>query len=421
MTGTRVPGAHEDGTSPLAVGSWRKLLPERLRDLRRTPAPAPTGEARLRDSLGYAVKVFVAVWVGWALLGLLGVLIFPSIAPVSVPGLPAEALTAGWHNLFTAGNRQDALWYQRIATDGYSAGDGSAAFFPLYPAAVYVVSLLPWVGPLLAATLVAQACFLGSLTVFHALTVREFGPSVARYAVVYLAVFPTAFFFLAPYTESPFLLLTLLTFWYARADRWSAAVIPAALAGLTRSVGVVLVAALAVEAVTQWRRSGRPLLPRLAVSAAPLLGLAAYGLFWATLYGRVTAPLDAQANWQRKLVFPLDTVVRGIEFAYRYQSYWLIDLLVVGVVVVALLAGLRRIAPSYLAYALISLLLPLSEQFASRPLISMPRFVVVLFPAFWVIALAVERGRLPDRFVVGMFCGGYALLGLLFMNWYYIF
>jgi hypothetical protein len=238
---------------------------------------------------------------------------------------------------------------------------------------------------------------------------------------VYLAVFPTAFFFLAPYTESLFLLLTLLTFWYMRADRWAAAVVPAVLAGMTRSVGVVLVAALAVEALVQWRRSGRSLFPRLAVSAAPLLGLAAYGLYWAVVHGKVTAPLDAQEGWQRKLVFPLDTVVRAVEFAYRYQGYWLIDLLVVGVVVVALLAGLRRIPPSYLAYALISLLLPLSEQFASRPLMSMPRFVLVLFPAFWVMALAVERGKLADRFVVGMFCGGYALLGVLFMNWHYIF
>jgi hypothetical protein len=68
-----------------------------------------------------------------------------------------------------------------------------------------------------------------------------------------------------------------------------------------------------------------------------------------------------------------------------------------------------------------SLLLPLVEQFPDRPLMSMPRFVAVVFPAFWVIASAVERGRLPESAVVAVFGGGYVLLGLLFVNHYFIF
>jgi hypothetical protein len=373
----------------------------------------------LRDSLGFAARVFAAVWVGWALLGFVGVLIVPAGEPVSVPGLGAEELTSGWHNLFTAGNRADALWYQRIADEGYRADDSSAAFFPLYPAVVHVVSLLPGVGTLLAALVVAQASFFGALAVLYALTTREFGAAVARRATVYLALFPTAFFFLAPYTEAPFLLLALLTFWYARADRWWLAAIPAALAGMTRSVAVVLVVALAVEAIAQWRRSGR-LAPRLLAALAPAVGMGVYALFWAAA-GDVTAPLDAQTNWLRVLVNPLDTVVRALEFAVRFQSYWLIDLLVVGVVVAAVLAGVRTLPPTYLAYAFASFLLPLVSQFPDRPLMSMPRFVLVVFPAFWVIALAVERGRLPEPLVVGVFAGGYVLLGLLFTNHYFIF
>jgi hypothetical protein len=385
--------------------------------LLRTERPA---DVRLRDSAGYAARVFAAVWVGWALLGLLGVLIFPPGEPVSVPGLGAETLTSGWHNLLTAGNRADALWYQRIADDGYRTDDASAAFFPLYPAVVRLVSLVPGVGTLLAAAAVAQACFFGALVVLHALTTREFGPAVARRATVYLAIFPTAFFFLAPYTEAPFLLLALLTFWYARQGRWWPAVVPAALAGLTRSVAVVLVVALAVEAVVQWRRAGRPLVPRLLAATAPGVGMGLYALYWAAA-GDLTAPLDTQQNWHRVHANPVETVVRAVEFAWRLHSWWLIDLLVVGIVVAAVCAGVRRLPPSYLAYAAASLLLPLVEQFPDRPLMSMPRFVLVVFPAIWVIALAVERGRLPEPLVVGVFSGGYVLLGLLFMNYYFIF
>lgn len=379
------------------------------------------GAPRLRDGLRYGAMVFAAVWLGWSLLGLLGVLIVPARAPVSVPGLAASPLTPGWHNFVTAGNRGDALWYLRIAADGYRTDDASAAFFPLYPLAIRVLSAVPGVGTLLAATVLAQASFLASLVVLYALTARELGVDVARRATRYLAVFPTAFFFLAPYTEAPFLLLTLLSFWYARGNRWWAAASYGALAALTRSVGVVLLPALLVEAVVQYRADGRRLPPRLVGASAPLFGLLAYGAYWAVASGDPTAPLQAQRNWQRVLTFPTTTLAQGVAHAARYQSYWLIDVLVVGVVAVAMAVGIRLLRGSYLTYGLFSLLLPLSEPFPDRPLLSMPRFVAVVFPAFWVLAIAVERRRLPDPLVMGVFAGSYAFLGVLYMNWYYIF
>ena len=72
-------------------------------------------------------------------------------------------------------------------------------------------------------------------------------------------------------------------------------------------------------------------------------------------------------------------------------------------------------------YALGSLLIPLSYPFPPRPLLSMPRFVAVIFPVSWVLADATERGRLPHTAVVATFAGGFALLATLFMNWWYIF
>jgi hypothetical protein len=47
--------------------------------------------------------------------------------------------------------------------------------------------------------------------------------------------------------------------------------------------------------------------------------------------------------------------------------------------------------------------------------------VVVVFPAFWVLARAVERRRIPEPLVTGVFAGGYAIAGLLFINWWHIF
>jgi len=344
---------------------------------------------------------------------------------VSVPGRVANPLAPGWHNLLTGGHRQDALWYLRIATGGYRPDDGSAAFFPLYPVAIRVLAAVPGLGPLAAATVLAQGSFLGSLVVLRALAAREYGDQVGQRAMVLMAVFPTAFFFLAPYTESPFLLLVLLSFWYARRDRFGAAAVPALLAGLTRSAGVLLVAALAVEALAQARGDAGPgrarrLAGRLAASLAPAVGLASYLLFWAAR-GDVAAPLDAQRNWQREGDFPLTTLVDAARAAWRYQSFWLVDLLVVGVAVAALVAGVRLLRPSYLTYGALSLLLPLCEPFPPRPLMSAPRFALVVFPVFVVLAVAVQRRRLSERLVLGFSVGGYVLLGLLFLTWRPIF
>jgi hypothetical protein len=111
----------------------------------------------------------------------------------------------------------------------------------------------------------------------------------------------------------------------------------------------------------------------------------------------------------------------GVRLAARLGSYWAVDALVVGVVIAAVVAGVGWIRSPYLVYAAASLLLPLSDPLPGRPLLSMPRFVVVLFPAFWVLALAVERRRLPESLVTGAFAAGYGILALLFVNWWHIF
>jgi hypothetical protein len=378
-------------------------------------------EPRLLDGVAYASKVFVAVWLCWGLLGVVGVLLIPAGQGLGVPGVPADPLTPGWHNFMLAGNRADALWYQSIADGGYRPGDASAAFFPLYPFAIFLVSSLPGVSPLMAASVLAQGCYFGALVVLHALTMREFDGDVADRATRYLAVFPTAFFFLAPLTEAPFLLLSLLTFWNVRRGLWWQGALCAGLATLTRSVGLVLVMALLAEALVQQCSSRWVLIKRLAASLTPVLALAMYGGYWMILSGNPLQPLEAQSNWEREATWPPVTAWQALETAWQHQSFWLVDLVVVSLVVAAVVVGARMLPVSYVLYGAASLLLPLSASFPARPLLSMPRFVAVIFPAFWVMAMLVGRRRLPDPLVMGVFSGGFVLLGLLSMNHHAIF
>jgi hypothetical protein len=386
--------------------------------------PSNTTAHRLREGLRPCLVTFLAVRIGLIVLAAIAAGLFPAREAVNVPGWIAPPLGHGWHGVFTAFERQDALWFLRIATTGYGVGDGSAAFFPLYPLVIRAVSWLVGGRPLLAATLVSNLAFFGSLLVLYDLTVRRFSDAVARKTIVYIAIFPTAFFFFAPYSESLFLLLSLIAFREAERDRWPSAAVTGVLAALTRSLGVVLAPALIVMALERRNERG-PVWPHVIAGATVLLGPLIYLGWWGVAHGDALAPIHAQANWQRVLSSPLATVWNALRFASGKgvvdPGYWIIDVLVVGVVIVAVIAGWRRLPLPYLTYALGSILIPLCYPFPPRPLLSMPRFVAVIFPAFWVLADAAERRRLPHAAIVATFAGGFSLLAVLFMNWWYIF
>jgi len=94
---------------------------------------------------------------------------------------------------------------------------------------------------------------------------------------------------------------------------------------------------------------------------------------------------------------------------------------VVSLAIVGIMLVVRRIPLSYTIYATSSVLLPLLLPLASRPLLSMPRFVAVLFPVSWGWAIAAERRRPPETAILVAFAGGFCLLAFLFINWLAVF
>jgi hypothetical protein len=398
--------------------------------------------AGLREGLLYCVKVFVGTRLALGAIALIGVALLPDFShlsegvrsqipivptPVSVPGWPAHPITPGWHNLFTAWERLDALWFLKIATHGYAKTDASAAFFPLYPALIAALSFVFGGHPLAASLVISNGAFLAALMVLFVLTRSELSEDVARRAVLYAAIFPTAFFFLAPYSESLFLLLVLLSLWSARRERWALAGVTGVLAALTRNIGVLLVPALVAEAVHQWLGRGRERVPVKEVlwSLVPAVGLAAYLLYWQVFSGDWLAPLHQQANWQRELANPFVTLGRGTEDAFRYigfypGGYHTLDwLIAVPVLAGGIYAG-TRLRPSYGIYALAALVLPLASMFAARPLIAYSRYALPVFPIYWAFAKWTQGRRVAHELVIAASAALLGLMTLLFVNWYYV-
>jgi hypothetical protein len=381
---------------------------------------------RVRRAIRYCLGVFIWVRVGLAILALVAVAVLPPLDPVGAPGWPAPPLVPGWHNLVTAWERFDALWFLRVASGGYVDGDGSAAFLPLYPMLIRGFSFVLGGHPLAAALLVSHAAFFGALVVFYLLTDSEYDEATARRAVLYLALFPTAFFFFAPYSESLFLLLAVSSLAAARRGRWAVAGVAGALASATRSVGVLLPLPLAVEAFHRWReRRENPLGPLL-WSAAAALGTGLYLFFWFRKTGDWLAPLHQQAIWLRQTALPWETFAAGTREAFRWPGvypggYHLLDWLVVVPAVVAAIWLTARARPIYSAYVWASLLAPLVLVFPGRPFMSLPRFLLTMFPLFWVPAILARQRRWVHEIVVAVSAAGLGLMTVLFADWYYVF
>jgi hypothetical protein len=392
--------------------------------------PAGGGRLPLREALSYCLKVFLAVRIGLAVIALIGVAVLPANEPVDVPGWPAPEPDRGWSTVGTAWERWDGLWFLRIAEDGYSEEDGSAAFYPLYPLATKVVSTLMGGHPLPAALLVSNAAFFGALLVFYLLSRLEYDRKHTERAVLYLAIFPTAFFFVAPYSESLFLLSAVACILFARLGRWPAAALLGGLACATRSIGLVLIPALLVEAFLQVRALPREQRPRAAIlpalcSLLPALGAGAYLLFWRLYDGDWLAPVGEQGNWLREFSWLPQTLVNGTRNAIDFigipnGGYYQLDWILVAVVIAATVWVVMRARATYAVYSVLSLLLPLSFVFANRPFMSVPRFAVVIWPLFWAFASFARKPRRHDLVVVGSAIG-LGVMTVLFVNWYFVF
>ena len=353
--------------------------------------------------------------------------------------------------------RWDSVWYLRIADSGYGGnaslrtGQGPllaedsaprTAFFPLYPMLVRGVGTLFGGSPgalLVAAYLVSLAAFLAALVLLHRLTELELGRRLARSALLLLAVFPAAVYFGVPYSESVFLLLGVGAFYAARTGHWAWAGACAGLASGTRSAGLLLVLPLAL---IWWQSRPRRVGDGAWLLVAPA-GIAAYAAWLGLVEGDALRFLDVQEAWSRELTVPLAGAwdgfvaavdgVRQLGSGSRSPVYFeaaagdpfriaAINVMLFATLVFAVVACVgvfRRLPRAYGAWVAASLVLPLSFPVTPQPLMSLPRFVAVLFPIFMWLAVVCEERRVTDL-VAAAFAVGLGLFTAQYASWHWI-
>jgi Gpi18-like mannosyltransferase len=219
-------------------------------------------------------------------------------------------------HLLVAWTRWDGEWYLQVAQFGYHSNDGSAVFFPLYPLLLKVLSWFCLGNYIMAGVLLSSLATVLVFILFYELTRRDFNnKDQATSTLLYFALFPTAFFLPAIYTESLFLALTLAAFLCLRhLNRWWLAGLCVMLATACRSLGILVVLPLIWE---WWRQQPAKqafkrasLLKLLPLVLLPSLSILAWLIFNWQVLGDPLAFLKAQgvAPWNRHTTWPWQTV-----------------------------------------------------------------------------------------------------------------
>jgi hypothetical protein len=325
--------------------------------------------------------------------------------------------------------RWDSDFFLRIAQNGYD--DASAAFHPLYPALIALLGRAFFGHYILAGLVVSLLACLGSFVLLHRLAEERLGVEGARRTVLYLAVFPMALFLQAVYSESLFLVLVLAAFALAERNRFAGAGVVAGLAILTRAAGLALLPALALLA---WRHRDR--LRAFAGLALVLPVAAVYPLVLWQQVGDPWAFANAQDRWHRHLSHagPLGGLWNGLVAGWRGLEQFVVGhgthvsaanpmhaaaenvqaLAFLAVFLVLTVVAWRRFGAPYGLFAAVSLAIPLSYPSSRWPLLSLPRFGLVIFPVF--LALAAVTATRPRLHTAVVACSA-LFLGIAVVQW----
>lgn len=341
--------------------------------------------------------------------------------------------------------RWDSLWYTRVAELGYGYevrlpnGDvhSNLAFFPLLPWLERAVSAVTPLSYAHAGLVVGTLASLAAAWGIFAVADQVYGRRVGVCAVLLWAVLPVGIVQSMAYTEALFTALAAWSLYAVLTRRWVTAGALAALAGLTRPVGLAVVAAIWAAAIVSSLRErrhepappsvrtrsaetpdGAHLWPRaLGMLLAPL-GAAGYVLWVGHRTGKgPLGYLDVQAGWRNGFdggyAFARFVADKFTSFPSALAGVGLI--IAVASLVWLYVVCVRQGQPlPLLVYAgvVTALALCASSYFGSKPRLLMPAFPLLL-----PLARALAEARMRrSAAILGTVAVVSALYGAFWLN-----
>ena len=247
--------------------------------------------------------------------------------------------------------------------------------------------------------LVSNVSFFIALLGLWKLITLDYRGKIAKTSIILLLLFPTSFYFGAFYTEGLTLALIVWSLYLARKRNWWLAGILGGLATATRITAFALFPAILFE-VWEYKKKnpGKSLVVPIVGALLIPAGLVAYMLY---LYKATGDPLEffnnvsifGQQRSSSPVILPqvfyryLFKVLPNINYSYFpvvFTTY--LEIISASLFLVLGFLSFYKLRLSYaLFFAAGYLIPPLSGSFSS-----FPRYVLILFPAFLLSALALD-------------------------------
>jgi hypothetical protein len=244
-----------------------------------------------------------------------------------------------------------------------------------------------------AALIVSNVSSLIALAYLYKLAKLDFSDGVALKAVLFLSIFPTAYFLSAPYTEGLFFALTISSLYYARLNKWPLAGFLGFFAALTRLGGLLMLPILAVEYLHQRGWNIKRIQLNVIWIFGALAGFLVYLNINSQVWGNALKFMEIEhVHWYNTLD-PILGLTRTLGWANNgvypqnlILGYAPIIFAVFGLVLIGV-GFWRRFRPSYMAVMVLSWMLAVSTSMW----ISVPRYVMAMFPMFILLGTLTQR------------------------------
>jgi hypothetical protein len=346
------------------------------------PPPQPKEPARLRRFFREHRGEFRIVGLVLSIKALLlfyGVLAYHVMSNTHIQG------RLGWLGIW---NRWDGIHYLQLAERGYQTTGAAKlliVFYPLYPWTVRGVAFFAG-NYLVSAFIVSTIASVVVGVLLYRLARLDFSAMRSRRAVWFMFIFPTSYFLHIGFTESLFLALVLGSFFAARTDRWAIAGLLGACASLSRANGMLLIPALATEAIHVFWRTRRWRWQWLWIVA-----IAGGFLVYLWINMRLSGdPFGFQSpmreHWRKTFSSPLHGLFEAARNMRRSAS----DAVMVGfhelafalLALICTIVCFVKLRPSYGVWMVFNAVLFAGTSFV----LSVPRYTLVLFPMYFLFA-----------------------------------
>jgi ABC-type multidrug transport system fused ATPase/permease subunit len=315
----------------------------------------------------------------------------------------------------------DSIYYYRIAEEGYPNIKDSEpniktkrrfAFFPLYSILIKFINSLTDLNLYLTGLILSNIFFLFSCILMYKLFCLDYSRATALQAVKFMLLAPTSFVFSGFFTESLYLFLLILSFWFARKGNWLMVGVSGMFTSLSRVPGVLSLFPLAIIA---WNKTPlqqinfKEILNKLLPLILIPVGL---GLFMLLNYVKTDDPLffyHVQDTWGRELRNPIISL--PLELISAIKTAKINRFVETGATLTAILLlclGFRRLRLEYQIFSIYSLVVPLLTSTWS-----MPRYILVIFPLYLCLVFICSKRWQKDLMTIILAMA----MGFLMVNW----